>query len=215
MSVTSLDVKSGASLPVSELDRISSLIGLEIPSEQKADYLRLLSSFESSIQSICDLPDYFPVPNTEKFPRKDSHEVSEKENSLGAWAHKVTISGATTGLLTGKTICLKDNIAVAEVPCKNGTNVFTDWCPQMDATVVTRVLEAGGTIVGKATCENLCMSSTSFSAASGPVQNPFAFGFSAGGSSSGCGALVGSKEVDIGIGADQVRKLRDTLHHSC
>ena len=32
-----------------------------------------------------------------------------------------------------------------------------------DATVVTRLLEAGAHIVGKAVCENLCLSATSHS----------------------------------------------------
>lgn len=29
-----------------------------------------------------------------------------------------------------------------------------DWIPKVDATVVTRILDAGGAILGKAACEN-------------------------------------------------------------
>jgi amidase len=62
----------------------------------------------------------------------------------------------------------------------------------MDATVVTRMLEAGATITGRAVCENMCHSATSHSSATGVVHNPYARGYSSGGSSSGSGALVAS-----------------------
>lgn len=64
-----------------------------------------------------------------------------------------------------------------------------------DAPVVTRVLEAGGTITGTSTCENYCMSALSYSSATGPVDNPWLKGYACGGSSSGSAALVGVKSV--------------------
>jgi amidase len=79
---------------------------------------------------------------------------------------------------------------------------------KIDATVVTRVLEAGGEITGKGVCENMCHSATSHSAATGIVENPRAKGYSAGGSSSGCGVLVAIGEVDMAIGADQGGSVR-------
>ncbi len=59
------------------------------------------------------------------------------------------------GLLAGKTVAIKDNIAVADVKCTNGTGAV-DWVPNVDATLVTRILDAGGIIKGKAACENNC-----------------------------------------------------------
>lgn len=50
---------------------------------------------------------------------------------------------------------MKDNIAVAGVKCTNGTAAL-DWTPLVDATLITRILDAGGTITGKAACENNC-----------------------------------------------------------
>lgn len=61
----------------------------------------------------------------------------------------------TSSLLKGKTVALKDNIALAGVKCTNGTNAV-DWTPNVDATLVTRILDASGTITGKAACENNC-----------------------------------------------------------
>lgn len=109
---------------------------------------------------------------------------------------------------------MKDNISVAGVDCLLGTSMFEGWVnaehlgspvsetffvqkPTTDATVVTRILEAGGTLVGKAVCENLSLSPSSFSAATGPVHNPYGRGYSTGGSSSGCGVLVATGEVEL------------------
>jgi amidase len=89
---------------------------------------------------------------------------------------------------------------LARVPCLVGTEVFFDWVPETDATNTN--FEAGGNIKGKAVCENLCVTPASNSTAAGPVQNPFAFGFTSGGSSSGTGALVANGEIEYGIGAD-------------
>lgn len=44
------------------------------------------------------------------------------------------------------------------------------------------------------------ISNTSYT---GPVHNPFADGYTAGGSSSGCGRLVAIGSVDMALGADQ------------
>jgi amidase len=89
-----------------------------------------------------------------------------------------------------------------------GTEFISGYVPDLDATVTTRILEAGGHITGKAVCENLCHSATSHSAGTGTVDNPYAKGYSAGGSSSGSGVLVALGEVDMSIGADQGGSVR-------
>ena len=72
----------------------------------------------------------------------------------------------------------------------NGSRILEGFVPDIDATVVSRILDAGGRILGKAVCENLCCSGASFTAATGPVVNPHDKTRMAGGSSSGCAALV-------------------------
>lgn len=125
-------------------------------------------------------------------------------------------------MLSGKTIAIKDNASVAGLPLTGGTQPFhlskdkPYPISTFDAPVVTRILEAGATIVGTATCENYCMSALSFTSASGPVDNPWLKGHECGGSSSGSAALVAIKTVrewrqrhgkansedDLGEGAD-------------
>ena len=69
-------------------------------------------------------------------------------------------------------MAIKDNVCVAGVPMMNGTSVLEGYVPDVDATIVTRILDAGGSIKGKAVCESLCFSGGSHTSDTGPVLNP-------------------------------------------
>jgi amidase len=90
----------------------------------------------------------------------------------------------------------------------NGTSLLEGYVPDIDATIVTRMLDAGGEIVGKAVCESLCLSCSSHTADTGPTHNPHRRGYSAGGSSSGSAALLAAGEIDLAIGGDQGGSIR-------
>jgi amidase len=94
------------------------------------------------------------------------------------------------------------------VPQFFGTDAIPAWTSESDATVVRRALDAGADIVGTTICENFCNSTSSFTSAQGVVHNPYAEGYSAGGSTSGGSAVVGAGLVDIAIGADQGGSIR-------
>lgn len=55
--------------------------------------------------------------------------------------------------LEGMTVALKDNIALGSMQCMNGAGAL-DWTPHVDATLVTRISDAGGIITGNAAHEN-------------------------------------------------------------
>lgn len=133
-----------------------------------------------------------------------------EEQALGhAWAHKFLIKGNPNGgPLAGKTASMKDVIAIAGVPMFQGSDVIPSWTPKTDATVVTRVLDAGADIIGTSACEHFCHSTSSFMNAQGVVENPYAAGYSAGGSTSGGAALVSAGLVDVTIGGDQGGSVR-------
>lgn len=135
------------------------------------------------------------------------------ENPLGAWYWKTSIQESPTGVLAGRTVALKDNIALAGIPMMNGTAALRGYVADDDATVVRRILAAGGEITGKAVCENLCLSAGSHTAATGPVRNPHDPARTSGGSSSGCGALVAAGEVDMAVGGDQGGSIRIPASH--
>ncbi|GAA5917311.1 hypothetical protein JCM6882_008967 [Rhodosporidiobolus microsporus] len=183
-------------------------LGFSVPDGHQEDYVTLLRATDNACALILAEPDYVPTVDHSRFPRKDVHLPSKEENDFSGWAWKVRIEGASSGLLHGRTVTVKDTVCVAGVPQLFGTDAFVDFVPTVDATVVTRMLESGATFVGKAACENFSHGAGSFSSPYGPVENPYAHGFSAGGSSSGCGALIGAGLVDMGIGGDQGGSIR-------
>ncbi|MQA12647.1 MAG: amidase [Pseudonocardiaceae bacterium] len=130
------------------------------------------------------------------------------DNPLGAWYVTTDIREAQDGPLAGYRVAIKDNTAVAGVPMMNGSHTVEGFVPSRDATVVTRLLEAGATVAGKAVCEDLCFSGASHTSVTGPVRNPWDPGRTAGGSSSGSGALVAAGEVDMALGGDQGGSVR-------
>lgn len=185
-------------------------VGLSVEPEEEEDFQTLLAAVHDCAETVSNMPDYQPVPDLDRYPRQNVRRPSPEEQVFGqAWAHKFLIKGnANGGSLAGKTFSLKDCIAVAGVPQLHGSDIIPSWTPVSDATVVTRVLDAGADILGTSTCENLCHSTSSFTSAQGTVENPFATGYSSGGSTSGGAALVAAGLVDITIGGDQGGSIR-------
>ena len=135
-----------------------------ISATESGEYRQLLAAAHDVAEHILQLPDYLPHTDTERYPRENIHRPSEAEQDYGnAWAHKFLLRGNTAGrILRGKTVCLKDNVAVAGVPQFFGTDAIPAWIPESDATVVRRALDAGADIVGTTICENFCNSTSSF-----------------------------------------------------
>lgn len=210
MSVFSVDPKAGNPVTMEVLHSVCQDLGVKLKKEEREDYRRLLAVFDESARELMEMEDYVPHTDLARFPRESVRQPTFNENTHGAWAWRCSVkdSRPNSGLLSGKTVCLKDMISVANVPMLMGTEFIAGYTPNLDATVVTRILEAGGHITGKAVCENLCHSATSHSSGTGKVENPHAKGYSAGGSSSGSGCLVSLKECDMSIGADQGGSVR-------
>ena len=143
-----------------------------------------------------------------RYPREDVRPPRPEENPLNAWYWRCSIKGKADGPLRGKRVVVKDNICVAGVPMMNGSRVLEGYVPDVDATVVTRVLDAGAEIVGKGVCEHLSFGGSSFTSDSGPVRNPHDLSRSAGGSTSGPAALVAAGEAELALGADQGGSVR-------
>lgn len=175
------------------------------------DYNLLLAAVHDCAEHISALPDYQPAPDLSRYPRENLRRPSQSEQELGhAWAHRFLIKGNpdAVGPIAGKSVTLKDCIAVAGVPQFYGSDAFPAWTPSTDAAVVTRLLDAGADVVGTSTCENFCNSTASFTSAQGTVENPWREGYSAGGSTSGGAALVGAGRVDVAVGTDQGGSIR-------
>ncbi len=189
----------------SELRAVAASLGIHLSDDQAGVYHELLQANFDAYDAVDALPDNLP---TVKYPRQPGRFPVGEENGYGAWYVKSTVTGAASGKLAGKRLAIKDNICVAGLPMMNGSSTFEGYVPDVDATVVARILDAGGTILGKAVCEYFCFSGGSHTSASGPVHNPWRYGFSAGGSSSGSAALVAAGEVEMAMGGDQGGSVR-------
>ena len=188
-----------------QLQDVALSLGIHLSEAQASSYNALLQANFDAYDVIDAMPDYQPVVT---YARTPGYRPSGEENKYGAWYVKTTIKGKPGGQLDGKTVVLKDNVCLAGVPMMNGASTLEGYMPNVDATLVTRLLDAGATVVGKSVCEYFCFSGGSHTSAPGPVHNPHRMGYSAGGSSSGSAALVAAGEVDLAIGGDQGGSIR-------
>ena len=180
-------------------------LGMSMSDARVQEFLDVMQGTLDAYDLVDSLPDYLPPV---LYPRTSGYRPTPEENPMNAWYVKTEIKGAPRGPLLGRSVALKDNVCLAGVPMMNGAATLKGYTPDLDATVVTRLLDAGATVMGKAHCEYFCLSGGSHTNATGPVHNPHKHGYSAGGSSSGSGALVGAGEVDMAIGGDQGGSIR-------
>jgi amidase len=180
-------------------------VGLSLTDEDVKSYIGLLKGNVDAYNLVDQMPDELPEVI---YPRSPGRFPGPEENKHNAWYVKTSIKGAPSGPLKGKKVAVKDNVMVAGVPMMNGCSILEGYVPEIDATVVTRLLDAGAEIVGKVHCESYCISGGSHTGAKGAVHNPHKMGYSAGGSSAGSGVVVALGEAHMALGGDQGGSIR-------
>jgi aspartyl-tRNA(Asn)/glutamyl-tRNA(Gln) amidotransferase subunit A len=116
----------------------------------------------------------------------------------------------SSGLLEGRAVSVKDNYCTKGVLTSCASNMLRNFVPPYNATVVERIIAAGGVVVGKTNLDEFAMGSTTSSGAFGSSINPHGAehqngvltGYSCGGSSGGSAASVASGAAEFGIGSD-------------
>jgi amidase len=195
---------------IDEVVAVAKNLGIHLGPDEAAVYrkylLQDLTALDAFVQSRLEEA----KPPMVSPAREPGYRPSREEDPLNAWTWKCRIPGASEGLLAGKTVSYKDHIAVAGIPMSLGSFALEGFIPDFDATVVTRALLAGGTVVGKHTMNGL---SGGFGFGGGigdygrPL-NPHNSEHLTGGSSAGSGAAVAAGEVDISFGGDQGGSIR-------
>ena len=195
---------------IGQLHDIADELGFAVTDDYLADMQALMEPMAGGYQILDELPDEVPAV---QHPRTPGYRPEDEDNPYGAWYVKTDIKGAPRGKLKGQKVAIKDNICVAGVSMMNGASLLEGYVPEFDATVVTRILDAGGTIAGKTVCEYLCTSGGSHTSATGPVRNPHKPTHTTGGSSSGSGAAVAAGDVELALGCDQAGSVRQPAAH--
>ena len=193
-----------------DLAAIGERLGFKMAPSELAMFRRYAANLAFAYDRVAALDEWLPPV---RYKRSGWRRPTTDENPHNAWYVTTSIKGAASGPLAGRRVALTDTVAVAGVPMMDGSDLLDGLVPAFDATLVTRILDAGGEIAGKAACEYLSYSSGSHTASTGMVENPIKRGHSAGGSSSGSAALVAAGAVDMAIGGDQAGSIRIPAAH--
>lgn len=188
-----------ASVSEQEIAQAAARLSITIDQSELAEYRRAAAWQIERLAAFMDQPDQLSAePPAE---RDKGYAPSSTNDPYRAWVWKCDIQGARSGILATKTVGFKDHISVAGIPQCFGSRLFGHFIPDTDATVVSRVLAAGGRIVGKNSMNGL------LDRPRRPV-NPNDVTRTSGGSSSGSAVAVAVGEADITFGGDQGGSIR-------
>ena len=202
----------GANLPsVARVRDLANSFGIEMSEEDAMLYRGFMQGAINSTRRVDAMTEDKPEV---KYPRTPGQRPKPEDNPYNAWYWRSEIKGSGKGILKGLKVGIKDAVCVAGVPMMNGSRLFEGYVPDIDATIVTRILDAGGTILGKTNCEDMSFSGGSHTCALGPVRNPHKPAHSAGGSSGGSGAAIAAGDCELTTGGDQGGSIRIPASHN-
>ncbi len=110
--------------------------------------------------------------------------------------------------LAGVPIALKDVFTTTDMPTTCASKILENWVSPYDATLTTKLREAGIPILGKTNMDEFAMGSSTENSAYGPTRNPWDTTRIPGGSGGGSAAALASYQAPLAIGSDTGGSIR-------
>lgn len=120
--------------------------------------------------------------------------------------------GIDRGPLHGIPVAVKDLFATKGIRTTSGSKLFESHVPDFDATAVTRLRQAGATLLGKTGMHELAAGTTGHNPFFGDIHNPWKAGFDPGGSSGGSASAVAARLAFAALGTDTGCSVREPAH---
>jgi len=147
-------------------------------------------------------------------PRVNAFITLDKEGALAQAAEADARRGrGEAGSLCGIPLSVKDVLCTKGLRTTAGSKILEPFVPPYDATVVSKLKEAGAVIVGKVSMDEFAMGSSNENCAYGVPKNPWNLAHVCGGSSGGSAASVAADECIASLGSDTGGSIRQPASH--
>jgi aspartyl-tRNA(Asn)/glutamyl-tRNA(Gln) amidotransferase subunit A len=147
------------------------------------------------------------------------HELENKINAYVTLTEEEALKQAKTidkkiseskkvGKLAGASIAIKDAICTKGIPTTCSSRMLENFVPPYNATVIERIKQQDGIIIGKTNMDEFAMGSSTETSYFGPTRNPWDTQRVPGGSSGGSAACIATDEATLSLGTDTGGSIR-------
>jgi aspartyl-tRNA(Asn)/glutamyl-tRNA(Gln) amidotransferase subunit A len=176
---------------------------------ENLSYLELRELLDTKKISSLEMTQYF-LERSKGFNAKLNSYISFSEELAIAQAKEADarLAKGERGGVLGMPIAVKDLILVKDYRCTAGSKMLENFVAPYDATVVSKLKNAGAPILGKSNLDEFAMGSSNETSFFGEVKNPWDTSCVPGGSSGGSAAVVASRCAPLSLGTDTGGSIR-------